>query len=89
MSNTFYQPVCQLGVFNEGHSSSVAIGVSKECKQVFNKACTMPWRHTVVRFEAKTRHFEQCLETIIVNVEEHLQSKQAFFHGDFQCVKQD
>ena len=35
-------PVCQVGVFNEGRSSSVAIGLSKECKRVFNKACTMP-----------------------------------------------
>ena len=45
--------MCQVGVFNEGHSSSVAIGLSKECKLVFDKACTMPWCHVVVHFEVK------------------------------------
>ena len=49
--------MCQVGVFNEGNSSSVAIGLSKECKRVFNKACTMPWCHVVVNFDVKTSRF--------------------------------
>ena len=49
--------MCQVGVFNEGRSSSIAIGLSKECKSVFNKACTMPWCHAVVHFEVKMSRF--------------------------------
>ena len=33
--------------------------------------------------------FVPCFKTIVVTVEEHLQSKQPFFHRDFQCVHQD
>ena len=47
----------QVGVFNEGHSSLVVVGLSKECKRVFNKPCAMPWCHAVVDFEVKTSHF--------------------------------
>ena len=36
---------------------SMAIGLSKGCKRVFNKACAMPWCHTVVHFEVKMSHF--------------------------------
>ena len=49
--------MCQVGVFNEGRSSSIAIGLSKECKSVFHKACTVPWCHTVVHFEVKASRF--------------------------------
>ena len=35
----------------------MAIGLSKDRKSVFNKACTMPWCHTVVHFEAKMSRF--------------------------------
>ena len=49
--------MCQVGVFIEGRSSSVAIGLSKECKSVLNKACTMRWCHTVVHFEVKMSRF--------------------------------
>ena len=49
--------MCQVGVFNEGRSSSIAIGLSKECKAVFNKAYAMPWCHTVVDFEVKMSRF--------------------------------
>ena len=37
----------QVGVVNEGRFSLAAFGLSKECKRVFNKACTMLWRHAV------------------------------------------
>ena len=47
----------QVGVFNDGRSSLVAIGLSKECKRVLNKVCAMPWCHTVVDFEVKTSRF--------------------------------
>ena len=49
--------MCQVGVCNEGRCSSVAIGLSKDGKWVFNKACTMPWCHTGVHFEVKMSHF--------------------------------
>ena len=35
----------------------MAIGVSKDGKWVFNKACTTPWCHAVVHFEVKMSHF--------------------------------
>ena len=50
-------PVCQVGVSNEGRCSSMAIGLSNDGKWVFNKACTMPWCHTVVHFEVKMSRF--------------------------------
>ena len=50
-------PLCQVGVFNEGRSSSITIGLSNDGKWVFNKACTMPWYHAVVHFEVKMSRF--------------------------------
>ena len=47
--------MCQVGVSNEGRCSFIAIGLSKDGKWVFNKACTMPWCHTVVHFEVKKK----------------------------------
>ena len=35
----------------------MAIGLSKDGKWVFNKACTTPWCHAVVHFEVKMSHF--------------------------------
>ena len=35
----------------------MAIGLSKDGKWVFNKACTTPWCHTVVHFEVKMSRF--------------------------------
>ena len=35
----------------------MAIGLSNDGKWVFNKACTMPWCHTVVHFEVKMTRF--------------------------------
>ena len=49
--------MCQVGVCNESRCSSIAIWLSKESKSLFNKACTMPWCHTVVRFEVKMSRF--------------------------------
>ena len=49
--------MCQVCVFNEGRSSSIAIGLSSDGKWVFNKACTMPWCHAVVHFEMKMSRF--------------------------------
>ena len=55
--NSRRSPVCQVGVCNEGRCSSMAIGLSKDGKWVFNTACTMPWCHTVVHFEMKMSCF--------------------------------
>ena len=49
--------MCQVRVCNEGRCSSMAIGLSNDGKWVFNKACTMPWCHTVVHFEVKMSRF--------------------------------
>ena len=49
--------MCQLGVCYQGCCSSIAIGLSKECKLLFKKACTMPWCHTVVHFEVEVSRF--------------------------------
>ena len=35
----------------------MAIGLSKDGKWVFNKACTTPWCHAVVHFEVKMSRF--------------------------------
>ena len=35
----------------------MTIGLSKDGKWVFNKACTTPWCHAVVHFEVKTSRF--------------------------------
>ena len=40
----------------------MAIGLSKDGKWVFNKACTMPWCHAVVHFEVKTSRFRAVSE---------------------------
>ena len=45
--------MCQVSVCNGGRCSSMAIGLSKVGKWVFNKACTTPWCHKVVHFEVK------------------------------------
>ena len=49
--------MCQVGVCNEGRCSSMAIGLPKDGKWVFNEACTMPWCHTVVYFVVKMSSF--------------------------------
>ena len=49
--------MCQVGVCNEGHCSSMAIGLSNNGKWVFHMACTMPLFHTVVNFEVKMSRF--------------------------------
>ena len=67
----------------------MAIGLLNDGKWVFNKACTTPWRHTMVHFEVKMSRFEQCFRTIVLTVEAHLQSKRSFLNGDLQCVMQD
>ena len=35
----------------------MAIWLSNDGKWVFNMACTMPWGHTVVHFDAKMGRF--------------------------------
>ena len=37
--------VCRVGVFNGGRCPSIAVGLQKECKSVFNMACTMLKRY--------------------------------------------
>ena len=49
--------VCDVGVCNEGRCSCMAIGLSTDGQWVFNKACTLPWCHTVVHFEVKMTRF--------------------------------
>ena len=49
--------VCQLGVFNEGHSLPAAIRLSKERNEVFNNACAMPSWHAVANCKVKTSLF--------------------------------
>ena len=41
---------CHVGVFNEGCSSSTAIGRSDDCKWVLNEASLTPWCHAIVQF---------------------------------------
>ena len=43
--------MCYAGVSNEGRSSSMAIGLSNDCKWVFNEVSLTPWCHAVVHFE--------------------------------------
>ena len=50
-------PLRQAGVSDEGRCSFIAIGLSKDGKWVFNKACSTPWCHTVVHFEVKMSRF--------------------------------
>ena len=50
-------PLRQAGVSDEGCCSFMAIGLSKDGKWVFNKACTTPWCHAVVHFEVKMGRF--------------------------------
>ena len=40
----------------------MAIGLSKDGKWVFNKACTTPWCYAVVRFEVKMGRFPAAFE---------------------------
>ena len=50
-------PLRQAGVSDEGRCSFMTIGVLKDGKWVFNKACTAPWCHAVVHFEVKMSPF--------------------------------
>ena len=50
-------PLRLAGVSDEGRCSFMAIGLSKDGKWVFNKACTTPWCHAVVHFEVKMSRF--------------------------------
>ena len=65
----------------------MAMGLSKDGKWVFNKACTTPWCHAVVHFEVKTSRFSAVFQ--VPTVEAHLESKQSFLNGDLQCATQD
>ena len=55
--NSRRSPLRQAGVSYEGRCSFIAIGLSKDGKWVFSKACTMPWCHAVVHFEVKMSRF--------------------------------
>ena len=50
-------PLRRVGVSDEGRCSFMAIGLSKDGKWVFNKACTTPWCHAAVHFEVKMSRF--------------------------------
>ena len=47
----------QVIVFNEGGSSSIALGLSNDCKWVFNEASLTPWCHAVAHFQVNMRCF--------------------------------
>ena len=81
--------MCRVGVSDGGGCSFIAIGPSKDCKWVFNEACTMPWCHVVVHFEVKMTVFEHFFRTIILTVEARLKSRQYFRQGNFQCFTQE
>ena len=49
--------MCQLGVSNEGRSSSTLTGLSNHCKWVFNEVSLTPWCHVVVHCEVKIAGF--------------------------------
>ena len=40
--------MCHVGISNEGRSSSMAIGLSNDCKKVFNEVPLTPWCHVIV-----------------------------------------
>ena len=76
--------MCKVGICNEGGSSSTAIGLSNDCKWVFNDASLTPWCHVVVHFEVKMRPvLSRFFRTIVVNVQDHNQHNAFFFHGNF------
>ena len=49
--------MCHIGVSDEGRSSSMVIGLSNDCKGVFNGVSLTPWCHTVVHFEVNMSRF--------------------------------
>ena len=49
--------MCPFSIYNEGHSSSTAIGLSNDCQWVVNEVSSMPWCHVVVHFELKMSGF--------------------------------
>ena len=55
-------PLRQAGVSDEGRCSFMAIGLFKDGKWVFNKACTTPWCHAVVHFEVKMSRFSAAFQ---------------------------
>ena len=57
LENSGRSLVCHVGVPNEGCCSSIAIGPSKKCKWVGNKASAMPWCHGVGNFWVRTSRF--------------------------------
>ena len=65
-------PVCEVGVSNENRSSSIAIGLSKACKWVFNQASSTLWCHTVVHFDVRMSRFEPFFRGSAVIMQQHL-----------------
>ena len=55
-------PLRQAGVSDEGRCSSMLIGLSKDGKWVFNKACTTTWCHAVVQVEVKVSCFPAAIQ---------------------------
>ena len=46
-----------IGLCHEGRSSSIVIGLSNDCKWVFNEASPTLWCHAVVRLGMKMGRF--------------------------------
>ena len=84
--------MCQVGVCNEGRSSSIAIGLSNDCQRVFNEVSLTLLCHAVVHFEVE---ISRCLSpiwplfrTIVLNVEDHLEWRLFLFRANFLCLEQ-
>ena len=57
-------PVCHVSISNEGRSSSILIGLSKDCKWMPHEAALTPWCHAVVHFELKQAIFQPMMGTM-------------------------
>ena len=53
------------------------------------KECAIPWCDGPGNLEVKTSSFGGIFRTIVVTVEEHLQSKRALLNGVFRCANKD
>ena len=75
------------GVFNETRSSSILIGLSKECKSVVHGAFGLQRCHAVVLFEVERSRFRVVFRDIARTAK--ADAKQYILHGAFQCVDKD
>ena len=89
--------MCYVGVSNEGHSSSIAIGLSNDCKWAVNEASLTPCCHAVVHFHMKVSRFsarfqDDCPERSGPWPVCHVGASKggrSSSNGDFVCNEQD